>query len=65
MKCPICTNELRKEDFPVIRLHPHDPMAIIVQCMVCGAEITAKHVVTLEPVGIYRRAEDQLKKVGG
>ena len=67
MKCPNekCMEELRAEDFPVIRLHPDGSGEMIVKCQMCLTELTAVQKIVWVPTGIYRRAEDQLKKVGG
>lgn len=65
MKCPSCSNELRKEDFVLMRLHPANTGALIVGCILCDAEISVRAVIAYEPIDVYRRAEDQLKKAGG
>lgn len=62
MKCPHCSNELRKEDFDMLRLHPTEPGHVILECVYCKAEITATHAIVLVPVGVYRRAEDQIRR---
>jgi hypothetical protein len=62
MKCPYCQNELRKEDFVLMRLHPANTGALIVGCVLCDSEISVRAVIAYEPIDVYRRAEDKTQQ---